>query len=122
MLSLWHYPDRKPWFGEEWLGKWLPLPKSNGCIVVSDVDSGQEKIRFEDREQRLQFFSLSDDGRVLVTFFTVEDRGTIACWDVPGRPSLGWSIGVPAGFGGCAVLVWCWIRKRNAPRVAAPVS
>ncbi len=119
MLSQWDYSERKPWFGEEWLARWLPLPKSSSCIVVSEIDTGKIQIRVEDRQMPTDA-NLSDDGRVLLTSFADEHAENISCWDLPGRPSRYWSIGVPMCLGCCAVPIGWWVRKRNAPRLVSP--
>ena len=114
MLSQWDYEDRKPWFGEEWFGKWLTLGKSKGCIIVSEVATGNVKIRIEDCGMSLSNEILSSDGRVLATSFADGDTEVTSCWDVPGRPSLTLVIGIPLALGCIALIVrWRWTRKRT---------
>jgi hypothetical protein len=115
MLSRWDYPERKLWLVEEWLGNWWPAPKPTTCFVVSDLDTGRMTVRMN-WHVCPSTVALSDDGRTLMTVSRDDAIVVIECWDVPGRPSLLWVIGIPASLGSFAVLLRWWLRRRK-PRL-----
>jgi hypothetical protein len=122
MVSQWDYPERQPWFGEEWLAKWLPIRKTVGCILVSETETGRVQLQINRREADPPTAVLSDDGSTLMTCMWQGDSIEVACWDVPGRPSLLLVVGVPFALGCIALLVrWRWTRKRATPQPAIPV-
>ncbi|HZZ78814.1 MAG TPA: hypothetical protein VFE62_09870 [Gemmataceae bacterium] len=110
ILSYWELPERK-W--PAWLAKWLPAPTSTRCAVVSSIPDG--KILFSVSGPGIDFshLELSADGSVLLTSQTIEGIETICCWNVPGRPSLWYVLGIPAGIGCSTLLIRWWLRKRR---------
>lgn len=119
-LSQWDFAEREPWPGEEWLGKWLPLRKAAGCLVVSETQSGRIRLRVDFPGRTAPTAVLSDDGRTLMTGMWRGDSGELACWDVPGRPSLWPVVGIPLGLGSVALLLRWWMKRRMPTRLALP--
>jgi len=75
--------------------KWWPFPRRDYELWVLDTSSARALIQLQ-ADSPCQ---LSDDGKTLVTW-TMEDSDTIIrCWDVPGRPSRLWVLGIPALLG-----------------------
>lgn len=112
-LSQWDFAEREPWPGEEWLGKWLPLRKAAGCLVVSETQSGRIRLRVDFPGRAAPSAVLSDDGRTLMTGMWRGDSGELACWDVPGRPPLLLVVGIPLGLGSVAVVLRWWMQRRK---------
>jgi hypothetical protein len=121
MVSQWGYPERRPWFMEEWLGQWWPVQRASNCLAVSNTQTGATLLRVEAPNAATPG-AISHDGQTLVTSWWEEERIVIACWDIPGRPSMWWVLGVPLIMGVVSLLVTAWRRKKTAPTAAAPVS
>jgi WD40 repeat protein len=114
MVSQWDYAEREPWFGEEWLAKWLPIRKKVGRIVVSETATGRVQLCVNTSEAGPAHAVLSGDGATLMTSMWQGDSTEVACWDVPGRPSLVLVIGIPLALGCAGVLIrWWFVRKRK---------
>ncbi len=114
MVSQWDYAGRQPWFGEEWLAKWLPIRKPVGCIVISETETGRVRLQINRRESDPATAVLSDDGSTLMTCMWQGDSIEVACWDVPSRPSQLFVVGIPLALGCIALIVrWRWTRKRT---------
>jgi WD40 repeat protein len=95
-----------------WLN-WQPEFK-NDIVLVLHTDTCSERIRL--RGWNTSSVLLSDDGRTLLTVHDEgDDRRVLRCWDVEAWKPLHWAIGVPAGLGALAfVLFTLWRRWRSA--------
>jgi hypothetical protein len=114
MLSQWNQPAPLPGSIEEWLSKILPIFEARSCLIVSAVDTGRVLLSVkDDGEGRMQGV-LSDGGRTLLTSNSDGETTDLACWDVPGRPSLFLVVGIPLALGCVGVaLRWFVARRRR---------
>jgi hypothetical protein len=91
-----------------WLN-WQPEFK-NDIMLVLHTDTCRERFRLQGWDTRSAL--LADDGHTLVTVHVEgDDRRLIRCWEVDAWKPLHWAIGVPAGLGALAfVLFTLWRR------------
>lgn len=111
----WDQKERKPWFAQEWFGKWRPWPKITSSFAVADVASARIQLRVDvPEDERMTTSILADDGRTLLTAHPGDEPLVITCWDVPGRPSPFLVVGIPLAMGCFAVLIRWRMRKKAA--------
>jgi len=120
MLSYWDYPARPPGFLENWLGRLWPAPRATIPVVVSEVATGQVRLRAEVRQDGLTGLALSDDGRIVMASWRDGNTDVITCWEVPGRPSMLLVVGIPLALGGVSVLMRWWSTRKKATNQATP--